>query len=348
MASVMNGVKPEDPLQVKDEPNDAGTPMSGISEDVEEEDTGELSMPKSDYPGIFLTRAPKDLWQGLLDAEASLDEPISIGTIKVWQRSNGTQDMRLNMKHDVPTLQTVPKDYEFSIVNMEPPNTFVFTEKDLPGYKPGMNNFRASQKTDRIQKNRKPLGRRAIPKRTSLVGFARHEFSLVPLENQEYERVQRLKEQNLAASEVNLQDMIESESRRTDVVGSRDWNSFTRADRRPKEKKQLNKAERIPQNLLIDKLVECFTQFKYWHFRSLVATVAQPESYVRETLQKIAMLVRSGDMANTWTLAPQYRDTMDIQEAINSGAAPEIEEPKEEDDVKDEGDSDDGPMENVL
>lgn len=88
MAAVMNGLKAEDAMHIKDEANDVGTPMSAISEDVEDEDTGELTIPKSDsdYPGVFLARVPKELWQGLVDSNTSMDEPIRIGTIKAWSK----------------------------------------------------------------------------------------------------------------------------------------------------------------------------------------------------------------------------------------------------------------------
>jgi hypothetical protein len=88
MAAVMNGVKTEDVVHIKDEPDDVGSPMSALSEEVEEEDTGELAMPKDDrdYEGVFLARVPKELWQGLVTAGDSMDEPIRIGTVKAWSK----------------------------------------------------------------------------------------------------------------------------------------------------------------------------------------------------------------------------------------------------------------------
>ena len=35
---------------------------------------------------------------------------------------------------DIAKVHTVPKEYNMQITNQNPTNTFIFTEKDLPGY----------------------------------------------------------------------------------------------------------------------------------------------------------------------------------------------------------------------
>ena len=359
----MNGVKQDDAIRVKDEPIDVGTPMSTISDEVEEEDTGELSMPKDEasYPAMFLTRVPKELWHVLSETTQSQDEPIQIGTIKFWTKENGKQDVRLYLKYNLPGLEMVPKDYEMSVTNMDPQNTFVFTEKDLPGYKPGaFSNRNAHNRSDRVQKRNNYRSRRSIPKKTALAGHSRHEFMLHPIENEEYRRVQKVKEQAALAAEQRQPNIFADDERIMNPldVNGRQWDTFTRAKPRAGQqqvKRQLNKAERLPQNVLIDKLVDCFRRYAYWHFKTLVREVHQPEAYVKETLNRIAELVKSGPYANTYMLAAQYRETLrettDLQETLNRGeAAPEIagDEADAEGDLKDDGDSDVMEMEDVV
>ncbi|KAF2096550.1 hypothetical protein NA57DRAFT_78154 [Rhizodiscina lignyota] len=358
MAATMNGVKSEDVIPIKDEPADVGTPMSTMSEEVEEEDTGELSMPKDEAsnPGVFLTRVPKELWQVLSDTTVSQDEPIQVGSIKVWDKGNGQQEMRLYLKYDLPGLDLVPKDYEMNVTNMEPQNTFLFTEKDLPGYRPGIYNHRGGQRTG-VQKRSNFRSRRSIPKKTALAGYSRHEFMLHPIENEEYRRIQRVKrEAEFAAAQAEA-NIIENEDTRENAqdAAAGQWRAFTGAKQRSGQqqaKRQLNKAERLPENVLFEKLFGCFRQYAYWNFKSLVRAVHQPEAYVKETLNKIAVLVKSGQFANTYMLAAQYRESLDMQEALNrSEAAPEIardEAGDGEGDLKDEGDSDIGDMEDVV
>lgn len=338
MSEAMNGVKQEDGLAVKDEPVDMATPMSSMSEEVEEEDTGELSMPKDasdegSYPGIFLTRVPKDLYNGVNTAVKRQDEPQRIGTVRVWNLPDGKQEMRVYFNRDCPGLQMVAKDYEFDVTNMNPINTYIFTEKDLPGYRPGAWNHR-SARNDRVQKvgggnNRHMRGRRSIPKKTALVGFSKHEFSLHPLETEEYYRIEKMKDR--ANAEADAKSTTQTfKSVATDAEGRPGvnlWGKFTQPVPPPgaRVNRQLHKAERLPQNELIDKLVDCFRRYAYWHFKTLVREVQQPEAYVKETLSKIAVLVKSGTYANTYMLSQQYRDmdAMNVQEAAEQ-AAPQL------------------------
>ena len=75
----MDGVKVEDEVRVKQEPN--STTSAGFMDDDEDEDTGELHIPSS-LRGIWLTWIPKMLW----DSWASIDEDeeIQVGLVRVW------------------------------------------------------------------------------------------------------------------------------------------------------------------------------------------------------------------------------------------------------------------------
>ncbi|MBE3046221.1 hypothetical protein IMZ48_27530 [Candidatus Bathyarchaeota archaeon] len=72
-----------------------------------------------------------------------------------------------------------------------------------------------------------------------------------------------------------------------------------------KAKKTEMKSVRIPENELMDKIFQCFTQFQYWSLKSLRAQLQQPEAYLRQTLEKIAILNKSGRFANNWSLKPE-------------------------------------------
>lgn len=68
------------------------------------------------------------------------------------------------------------------------------------------------------------------------------------------------------------------------------------------KKPQENKAARIPEDVLLDRLLRAFKEYKYWPLRALKQRTNQPEAYLKETLQKIAYLVKTGQFANNWTL----------------------------------------------
>lgn len=84
-----------------------------------------------------------------------------------------------------------------------------------------------------------------------------------------------------------------------------------------KTKKMDNKTARMPENELIDLIHNCFTEYKYHSMKSLRARLRQPEAYLRETLDKVANLNRTGPFANLYSLKPEFRE-MAMQ---NSGNA---------------------------
>ena len=44
--------------------------------------------------------------------------------------------MKLTLNQDRQNVRHLPREYNIQATNLQPDNTFVFTEKDLPGYKP--------------------------------------------------------------------------------------------------------------------------------------------------------------------------------------------------------------------
>ncbi len=63
----------------------------------------------------------------------------------------------------------------------------------------------------------------------------------------------------------------------------------------------------MPENDLLDLIFACFMRFRYWSMRALRAAIPQPEIYLRQTLEKVADLHRSGRFANNWELKPENR-----------------------------------------
>ena len=106
----------------------------------------------------------------------------------------------------------------------------------------------------------------------------------------------------------------------------------------------------MPQNELLDLIFQCFREFKYWPFKTLKARLAQPEAYLKQTLEMVAHLVKAGDFAMTWELKPeatrsQYSNAMDNAKAE---LPPGADDPYESEDDPASGiDQDDVQFENV-
>lgn len=61
----------------------------------------------------------------------------------------------------------------------------------------------------------------------------------------------------------------------------------------------------MPQNELMDLIFDCFKDYKYWTLASLKQRLRQPEAFLKETLDKVASLTRSGTMTGKYQLKPE-------------------------------------------
>lgn len=115
---------------------------------------------------------------------------------------------------------------------------------------------------------------------------------------------------------------------------------------------QETKTARMPQNELLDRIFSCFRKYNYWSMKALRAELQQPEVYLRETLEKVADMPKSGRFAMHWTLKPEFKNA--THEGADKGSAPTTmpgTEGVDESDVGDldgEDDEEDIKMEDVL
>lgn len=61
----------------------------------------------------------------------------------------------------------------------------------------------------------------------------------------------------------------------------------------------------MPLNELRDAIFACFREFTYWSMKALRNRLQQPEAYLRETLDGMALLARSGRFNGHWFLKPE-------------------------------------------
>lgn len=138
----------EDFSNIKMDPDHPSPAMADIDEF---EDTGELNIPKfvSSWAGApalpqgWLLRIPKELWAGL--ADLPMDEEIHIGNVKLFEEEAPAKlKWRLEFNRNFPGWEEIPKEYDMNPT--EPTqkkehgdptlrNTFIFSEKDMPGFK---------------------------------------------------------------------------------------------------------------------------------------------------------------------------------------------------------------------
>lgn len=104
----------------------------------------------------------------------------------------------------------------------------------------------------------------------------------------------------------------------------------------------------MPQNELLDLIDKCFLRFEYWPMKSLVKDLEQPAAYVKETIEIVGHLVRSGPFANTWQLKPENKlASFEEYERVKGEQAPDLGF-DDLSDFKGEDDEGDEEMEDVL
>lgn len=109
-----------------------------------------------------------------------------------------------------------------------------------------------------------------------------------------------------------------------------------------KKRPQDAKAARLEREELTDLLAKKFREYKYWRIGSLKEAINQPEAWLREVLGQIAMLVKTGPAANTWTLRPEWAAAVDMKEEDFGDVKQEEIAPGDEDSEMGDDEFDDG------
>ncbi|KAL6712021.1 hypothetical protein ACN47E_003064 [Coniothyrium glycines] len=316
----MNGIK-EDP-DVKMEP--------AYMDDEFFEDTGELTMPNSEVEkDVWLARIPAWLYEAVSNwdelAEGNDTDQIQIGEVVAFTTTSGIdkdKPMRIFLDERWRNKSKLPTAYQLdpaAVTSTQLGNTYVFTEKDLPGFKGatyGQWNRGMRPRPNAVQdpnaRVERSRYRKAIPKQTALVGHATRQYTANPLDTKEFKEfsAQRIKQAIQGSHSATVITTARDVDPRNASVLDKKFSGFIRQINKPKS--QLNKAARVSRSELIDMLHVCFDEFEYWPMKALKNRTHQPEQFLKETLGDIAQLVKSGPFASTWKRMDMFdrgRDT---------------------------------------
>jgi transcription initiation factor TFIIF subunit beta len=87
-----------------------------------------------------------------------------------------------------------------------------------------------------------------------------------------------------------------------------------------KQKTDKEKATRMPRNELMDMLFVAFDKYPYWSFKGIAEHTKQPSQYLKEILGEICILNRRGPYTGNYQLKPEFKERMSTaerQSAIN-------------------------------
>ncbi|KAK9479956.1 transcription initiation factor IIF, beta subunit [Lipomyces japonicus] len=321
------------------------SPMSQVGEDGDGdgdddgdedvyEDSGDLDL-SAVNTNVWLVRMPKFLRDKLLELENENNEQ-DLGTVTV--QPGESREMKLILA-DLPGTDLLPHEYRLAVSNHGVNNTYVFSEQNLKGYNK-VARTRASDETDganlqsapgtgnrtvngqdngygkyneRSKKRARyqPFKRVNIPKKTSLIGKISTECSLtVSTNDKNYSNFvaqrQKMSEEK-QRPQVTLLDEIPGVTSALTGPSMRDNSVFLKAQKREKERTQEGKASRIPRNELLDLLFKLFEEYDYWALRSLKERTRQPEAYLKEVLDSIAILNKKGPYSLKYSLKSEYK-----------------------------------------
>lgn len=97
----------------------------------------------------------------------------------------------------------------------------------------------------------------------------------------------------------------------------------------------------MPQSELRDRIFHCYDQYAYWSLKGFKQALRQPEAWLRENLEELAVLHKSGHFANYWELKPEYK-RLNMQSVEGAPPSPEA------NDSDFDGDDDNIEMEDVV
>lgn len=63
----------------------------------------------------------------------------------------------------------------------------------------------------------------------------------------------------------------------------------------------------MERHQLRDMIFQCYDKFRYWTMKAFKNELKQPEAWLRENLDELAVLHKSGRFANHWELKPEYQ-----------------------------------------
>ncbi|KIK77520.1 hypothetical protein PAXRUDRAFT_831362 [Paxillus rubicundulus Ve08.2h10] len=269
---------------------------------------------------VWLVKIPKHL----MARWASIDkEDIHLATIRIYQNSvsSSGRSPRIflflppdpnDLTPRAPELPSFPPDaayipageggihvdrYELDMVNESVENQLVVAERPKDPVPPTSGTAAAHTYNPRSRT-------------TILTGRVKHECNLRPLFNESYRR--QMRERSRAYNTPRRQiRMIEEAglsggrggiNRLSSGVATGSFADMIKTKQKP-AKGTFERMARMPRNQLLDLLFQLFREQTRWSFKPLRERTQQPEIYLKEVLNDIATLHRSGEFNGMWELS---------------------------------------------
>lgn len=169
---------------------------------------------------------------------------------------------------------------------------------------------------------------KTIPKKTAIVGTVAHECQVVPsIKDPNYNKIieqrkQMIKFQHKRSITVLDEGVGKTLGRAAGLSLLGDNSNFLKVskDNKLKDKKEPTRNIRMPKKELLNLLFKLFDEYNYWSLKGLKERTKQPEVYLKECLDHVALLIKKGPYALKYTLRSEYKKLQQNERIQKLGA----------------------------
>ncbi|SCV00370.1 LANO_0F06524g1_1 [Lachancea nothofagi CBS 11611] len=302
---------------------------------------------------VWLVRLPKFLaekWRHKSNLNGQ-----ELGKIRI---NNDSQTIQMILNQTEENSE-IPHTYDLDLTKKLVENEYVFTEQNLKKYqqrerelaadpeKQKQAYLRRQEREEELRKKQQQMKRRnnkrrfqnrvmtdrdgrdryipyvkTIPKKTSVVGTVCHECHAIPsMSDPHYHKIVEQRRQivrNVHKPTVTVLDQTPGVTMSHAGMSMRSDNSNFLKVGREKAKNNV-RAIRMPKKELLDYLFKLFDEYDYWSLKGLKERTKQPEVYLKECLDQVAILVKKGPYALKYTLKNEYKRLKEAERAARLG-----------------------------
>ncbi|GBC04041.1 hypothetical protein RclHR1_05490004 [Rhizophagus clarus] len=250
-----------------------------VDEGFEYEDTDDIDL-KDLENEAWLIKLPAYLFDKWADV-ADDDTELARVQFFVDSRGIGNQPPKQSYKFilsDIERHENEPKEYDFEVVDDNVADTYLFYQN----------------KDD---------------ENVSFAATAKKNFIVKPTFGVDYSRKVRQRTLLAAQPKRGIKIIGDNENRGAYVPPGASAAAIARFGNLVQKKPKVSidqKTTRMPKNELIDLLFGAFEKYTYWTLRALKDYAKQPESYLKDVLNEIAILDKRGSYNNCYHLKPEY------------------------------------------
>ncbi|KAJ3211912.1 hypothetical protein HDU67_004184 [Dinochytrium kinnereticum] len=212
-------------------------------------------------------------------------EGAELGRLRVYSQGTNPpskkQKVTLHLPNEAKWASNLPKDYVLDLLPSGPSqqNTFVFGEDD---------EGRARE----------------------ISGKVVHEATMRPLTDNSYREIMKRRREEANSKRKNIAIIHHKDGKKVMAVGSANVATQGNAQGEfnlSQKRTTLDKRERIPKEELINQIFEAFKESSYYSFKELLERLKQPQTYLKEVINEVCVLMKKGEEHGKYALKPEFQ-----------------------------------------